>query len=81
MWKTQINLVVRFIPTSPVKFQVGDIVEVQVSFDVLPLGDGKFKTSMILRSITLLDGSQTQVGRFTEIRERLLTEDIRQQQF
>ena len=62
-------------------FQVGDIVEVQVSFAVLPLRDGKLKTSMILRAITLLDGSQTQVTKFIEIRELLLTEDNRQQQF
>ncbi|KAF8805555.1 hypothetical protein BYT27DRAFT_7224755 [Phlegmacium glaucopus] len=47
---------------TPVTFQVGDIVEVQVSFAVLPLQEGKLKMSMILRSISLLDGSQTQVS-------------------
>ena len=44
---------------------MGDIVEVQISFAVLPLREGKMKTSMILRSITLLDGTQTQVGTHT----------------
>ena len=63
------------------KFQVGDIVEVQVSFAVLPLREGKMKSSMILRSITLLDGSQTQVGSvYIKITEMSLTEDIRRQQ-
>ncbi|KDR84719.1 hypothetical protein GALMADRAFT_52917, partial [Galerina marginata CBS 339.88] len=52
----------RFVPVAPVTFQVGDIVEVQVSFAVFPLCEGKLKTSMTLRSITLLDGSQTQAS-------------------
>ncbi|KAF8802170.1 hypothetical protein BYT27DRAFT_7215577 [Phlegmacium glaucopus] len=50
----------RFVATSPVTFQVGDIVKVQVSFAVLPLREGRLKTLMILRSISLLDGGQTQ---------------------
>ncbi|KDR77363.1 hypothetical protein GALMADRAFT_66677, partial [Galerina marginata CBS 339.88] len=52
----------RFVPILPVMFQIGDIVEVQVSFAIFPLRQGKLKTSMILRSISLLDGSQTKVG-------------------
>ncbi|KAF8805795.1 hypothetical protein BYT27DRAFT_7103684, partial [Phlegmacium glaucopus] len=36
-------------------FQIGDIVEIQVSFIVVPLKDNKFKMIVVLRSITLLD--------------------------
>ncbi|KDR70625.1 hypothetical protein GALMADRAFT_75833 [Galerina marginata CBS 339.88] len=51
-----------YINAAPVIFQVGDIVdEVQVSFAVLPLREGKLKMSMTLRSITLFDGSLSQV--------------------
>jgi hypothetical protein len=46
----------------PVSFQVGDIVEVQVSFSMHPLREGKFKTALVLRSILLLDGSHTNVS-------------------
>lgn len=75
------SVIYRIIATAPVKFQVGDIVEVQVSFAVLPLREGKMKTSMILRSITLLDRSQTQVGySVMEMAEKSLIEDIRQLQ-
>ena len=35
--------VIRFIPTAPVTSKVGDVVEVQVSFAVLPLRYGKLK--------------------------------------
>ena len=37
--ESKINLIIlnRFVPPAPVTFQVGDIVEVQVSFAVLPL--------------------------------------------
>ena len=59
-----LNDINRFIATAPVTFQVGDIVEAQVSFAVVPLREGKMKTSMILRSITLLDGTQTQASSF-----------------
>lgn len=72
---------IRFIPTAPVTFQVGDVVEVQVSFAVLPLRYGKLKSSLILRSITLLDGSVSQVCRFVLIAEYSLNEDNRQQLF
>ena len=42
-------------------FGVGDIVEVQASFMAIPLKHGKFKTTMVLRGITLIDGTFTQV--------------------
>ena len=42
-------------------FSTGDIVEVQVSFVLLPLREKKYKLSLILRSLTLFDSSYTQV--------------------
>jgi hypothetical protein len=51
----------RFRPTGPQTFQVGDIVEVQVSFIAVPIRDNKWKMNTILRSISLFDGSFTQV--------------------
>ena len=42
-------------------FGVGDIVEIQASFMAVPLKQGKMKTTMVLRGITLIDGTFTQV--------------------
>ena len=50
----------RFISTKPITFRHGDIVEVQVSFAMLPLREKKFKLSLILRSISLLDATYSQ---------------------
>ena len=36
-------------------------MEVQASFMAVPLKQGKFKTMMVLRGITLVDGTFTQV--------------------
>lgn len=49
------------MPVKPVIFGIGDIVEVQASFMAVPLKQGKFKSTMVLRGITLVDGSFTQV--------------------
>jgi len=49
-----------FQPTGPQTFQVGDIVEVQVSFIAVPIRDNKWKISTILRSISLFDTRYTQ---------------------
>ena len=51
----------RFIPIAPVKLQIGDIVEAQISFMVIPLRGGEFKITAVLRSLTLLDGQFAQV--------------------
>jgi hypothetical protein len=51
----------RYMPIKPVIFGVGDIVEVLVSFMAVPLKQGKFKSMMVLRGITLIDGTFTQV--------------------
>ena len=50
-----------FQATGPQIFQLGDIVEVQVSFVAIPLRGKKWKISMILRSISLFEGRFTQV--------------------
>ena len=50
-----------FQSTGPQIFQLGDIVEVQVSFIAIPLRGSKWKISTILRSITLFEGKFTQV--------------------
>ncbi|PPR04342.1 hypothetical protein CVT24_013182, partial [Panaeolus cyanescens] len=41
----------------PTNFQIGDIVEIQISFAALPLRGGRFKMGLILRSIALLDNA------------------------
>jgi len=46
--------------TGPQIFQLGDIVEVQISFVAIPLRGDKWKISMRLRSITLFEGRFTQ---------------------
>ena len=51
----------RYILVKPVIFGVGDIIEVHASFMAIPLKQGKFKTTMVQRGITLLDGTFTQV--------------------
>ena len=53
----------RYTPVKPVIFGIGNIVEVQASFMAVPLKQGKFKTMMVLRGITLVDGTFTQVQR------------------
>ena len=57
-----INTQNRFTPSKPAKFQVGDLVEVQVSLVAIPQQERKLKTVMILRSITLMDGRFSQVS-------------------
>ena len=44
-------------------FRVGDIVQAQVSFVVIPLKGGRRKMLSILRSLALLDGSLSTVSR------------------
>ncbi|KAF4587946.1 hypothetical protein EYR38_009907 [Pleurotus pulmonarius] len=48
----------RYTPTTPVIFQIGDIVEIQTSMMCIPQ-KGNFTVKLVLRSIILLDGSLT----------------------
>lgn len=54
----------RFQPTSPSHFRVGDIVEVQITISMFPIGSKveKYKMFTHLRSIALLDNSFAQVN-------------------
>ena len=51
----------RFVPILPVKLQIGDIVEAQISFMVIPLRGREFKITAVWHSLTLLDGQFAQV--------------------
>jgi hypothetical protein len=43
--------------------RVGNIVKVQALFMAVSLKQGKFKSTMVLKGITLIDGTFTQVQR------------------
>jgi hypothetical protein len=45
----------------PGKLNKGDIVEAQVSFQVVPIKNNMFKLLVVLRAITLLDNRPTKV--------------------
>jgi hypothetical protein len=47
----------------PIKIRVGDIVEIQSSFVVIPVRGGEYKMVSLLRSVTLIDKSHTQVSK------------------
>ncbi|KAF8891008.1 hypothetical protein BD779DRAFT_1384285, partial [Infundibulicybe gibba] len=49
----------RYLPVAPVKMQVGDIVEIQMSLIAVPLREGQYKMSSVLRGVTLMDGQYT----------------------
>ena len=55
-------LCLSFKEAGPQIFQEGDIVELQVSFIVVPVRDQKFRMSIVLRGVTLLEGIFTQVS-------------------
>lgn len=59
-----------FRATRPETFQLGDIVEVQVSFVGVPLRGSKWKISIVLRSISLFEGRFTQVNMEYTLRYR-----------
>ncbi|KAH6894773.1 hypothetical protein BKA70DRAFT_1375752 [Coprinopsis sp. MPI-PUGE-AT-0042] len=49
---------------SPIRLRVGDIVECQTTFMLVPVKGKQWKMTAVLRSITLLHASFTQVRRF-----------------
>ncbi|KAK0421506.1 hypothetical protein EV421DRAFT_1917347 [Armillaria borealis] len=51
-----------FMDISSSKIQVGDIVEVHMTFIAMPVKDGKKKVASTLRSVTLLDGNLTEMA-------------------
>ncbi len=52
----------RFEPVDPVRFRVGDIVEVQATVVAIPIKGNKFKTIAQLHSLALIDGLFTEVS-------------------
>ena len=52
---------ISFKPTEPAQFQVGDIVEVQMTVIAVPIKEGHFKMIHQLRSLALIDSSFSQV--------------------
>jgi hypothetical protein len=51
----------RYDKIPPVKFREGDIVEAQFSFSLVPVKNGFYKMIAVLRRLTLLDPSFSQV--------------------
>jgi hypothetical protein len=51
----------RYETVTPVTFRVGDIVEAKATLMVLPLRGGNYKLTAVLRGITILDTTYTQV--------------------
>ncbi|KAF9488593.1 hypothetical protein BDN71DRAFT_1403059, partial [Pleurotus eryngii] len=51
------------LPTTPIVFQVGDLVEVQASLMCIPI-KGSFTVKLILQSIVLLNGELTTVCQY-----------------
>jgi hypothetical protein len=49
------KLYIRYEIANPAIFGVGDIVEGQVSFTVVPMKKGKFKMLLVLRALTLIN--------------------------
>jgi len=56
----------RYLEIKPSQFHVGDIVEVQASFVVVPLKDQKFKMLTTMRALTLLNSAFSLVSNYSE---------------
>ncbi|KAF8878568.1 hypothetical protein BD779DRAFT_1676825 [Infundibulicybe gibba] len=50
-----------FVKTNPQVFRIGDLVDVQLLFVVVPLKERRYKMITMLRSIALIDGSFSQL--------------------
>ena len=59
-----LNKVRRYISVKPASVCIGDLVELQASFIMVPLRDNNFKATMVLHSILVLDRTYTQVKVF-----------------
>ena len=57
----------RYQVISPTKFQIGNIVEAQMSFQVVPVRGGQHMIVVILRSLALLDSQQARVSHYNFI--------------
>ncbi|KAF8222859.1 hypothetical protein L208DRAFT_1320145 [Tricholoma matsutake] len=61
----------RYNVIDPIKFRIGDIVEAQVSFVVVPLKGKKYKMIIVLRALTLLDSTPLKDAEKAKYHERL----------
>jgi hypothetical protein len=52
----------RYPPISPAAFREGDIVDAEVTFMLVPIRNDLHKLVAVLRSLTLLDATYTQVS-------------------
>lgn len=52
----------RFISINPIQIRMGDIIEAQVSFVVVPLKGRKYKMLIVLRAIAIIDSSLVKVS-------------------
>jgi len=59
-----LTISIRYDTMKPQSYRVGDIVEVQLSFVVVPLRNQKYKLVNVLHSIALLEGRFSQVLKF-----------------
>ncbi|KAF8237673.1 hypothetical protein L208DRAFT_1246044, partial [Tricholoma matsutake] len=55
-WTTNQLGTYKYIPTSPTKIQVRDIIEVKLFFLAVPLRGSQFKMTVVLHDLTILDG-------------------------
>ena len=53
----------RYEMWDPAQFRQGDIVEAETTLTLVPVKDGKYKLIAVLRSITLLDSTHSQVSK------------------
>ncbi|KAK2459290.1 hypothetical protein APHAL10511_008692 [Amanita phalloides] len=53
---------VKYEAIAPVRFRVGDIVEAKATLMLVPIREGRFKLTAVLRSLTLLDTSFAQTS-------------------
>ena len=53
----------RHYDISPNTFRVGDVIEAQISFDIIQLKGQRHKMIIILRALTLLDKGAFEVGK------------------
>ncbi|KAF8347119.1 hypothetical protein F5887DRAFT_1131417 [Amanita rubescens] len=63
----------KYIKMSPVRFQIGDVVDAQMTLTLVPLPKNEYKMICILRSLTMLDNSFSQKAFASQAAYKLLT--------
>ncbi|RDB31017.1 hypothetical protein Hypma_000107 [Hypsizygus marmoreus] len=70
---TAVDGKIRHEKVGPQSFRVGDLVEIQISFVVVPLKGEQYKMMTVLRSIALIDGAYQQAKHSAKPAERAPT--------